>query len=268
MTKLFKYTSKLGFSILIPQDWGEPSENVENIDLVEKERERQAKWLNIKESKNLTDKPFALFLATVEGLGTGFLTFRATIRRYFYDNMLPKLTHDKTYPLQMKFLAPLVYHLSESERSRKTSATELLLLLQAMTDRDRLQAKEKLGGQSGYLQLSDNKNQNRAMLSVVKLNLKEHMTAIELYKAYKQSLPVWFWSGIPDKIRKIKNITADEQEIVVVENYLYLEEPESVDAYGVKGNTGWVINCSSVVSWPKYRNLFDGIIESFCIEHT
>ena len=40
MTRLHNYTSKIGFSILVPDGWGY-NENLEKIELAEKERERQ-----------------------------------------------------------------------------------------------------------------------------------------------------------------------------------------------------------------------------------
>jgi len=164
----------------------------------------------------------------------------------------------------MKFLLiPHEYVLKERE---EITATRLLITLQRMTDKQRLQAKEDLGLQMGYFIAADDDNKlDYPNMTIFNFNMRAGRTAFELYKIYKQSLPVWFWSGIPDKGKTIRNKTVDREEIKLVENYLTYTELDSLDAYATKGTTGWVISCTAH-NFHKYKNLFSKMIESFCIE--
>lgn len=271
MTRFHKYTSKMGFSVLVPDAWGY-NENVEKIDLAEKERERQENWLHIGDDLEPGEKNARIMIEVTKGLSTAVQAVKLIGRNTFYNTFMQECSkqpddivfRDKTNVAQMKFLLiPHEYVLKERE---EITATRLLITLQRMTDKQRLQAKEDLGLQMGYFIAADDDNKlDYPTMTIFNFNMRAGRTAFELYKIYKQSLPVWFWSGIPDKGKTVRNKTVDREEIKLVENYLTYTELDSLDAYATKGTTGWVINCTAR-NFHKYKKLFSKMIESFCIE--
>ena len=95
--------------------------------------------------------------------------------------------------------------------------------------------------------------------------MRVNATSSQLYSIYQRSLPVWFWSGIPDKVKTAKNKTVDNGEITVVEDYLEFNRPESLSVYATKDTTGWVISCNDLYI-HHYKSLFEKMIESFRVE--
>ncbi len=272
MARLRTYTSKMGFSILIPDGW-EYNENLEKIDLAEKERERQGK-------QHPDDPPLAqnakMFLHTLEGATTTMQMVVGTGRKAFYETLLRECqkkgrlaSFDPDCRSQMRFLQQAVDFAATMNIPNPACLSMLgrLLILQKMTDEQRLQRKKELGFQEGFFVLHSPDNPDRPNIVITKFSMRSHKSASELYITYKQSLPAVFWSGIPDKIESIKNKAADNGEIELVENYVVPKEPESIDAYAVRGTTGWVINCfTTTFSVSKYKKLFSKIIDSFSIE--
>ena len=269
MTKLHEYASRLGFSVLIPDGWSY-DESTEKVDLSEKERERQKKWLEIGGGSE-AEKAAKMFIETLPG-PTGLQAVRATFRKAFYDTFLKEcakipaniLARDKTNVAQMRFL--LTAHNEASKDWTEISATTLLITLQKMTDNKRLQAKEELGSQLGYFIVGDGDNSDSPYMTILKFAMRAARSSIELYLLYKRSLPVWFWSGIPDKGRAIKNKTVDGGEVVAVDNYLTYSDTDSIYAYAVKGTTGWVISCTAL-NFHKYKGIFNKLVESFRVQH-
>jgi len=271
MAKLHEYASRLGFSVMIPDSWGY-NENTEKVDLSEKERERQKKWLEVGKDSGTAEKAALMFVETLSGLSTGVQGLEAMSRKIFYEVFLGEcakgpvdiLARDKTNAAQMKFL--LTAHREASRDWTEISATILLITLQKMTDSERLRAKENLSSQLGYFIVGDDNNSDSPYMTILKFGMGAVRTPAELYPIYKRSLPVWFWSGIPDKVRAIKNKTVDSGEVMVVDNYLTYTDPYSINAYAVKGTTGWVISCTAL-NFHKYKGLFSKLVESFRVQH-
>ncbi len=69
MAKLRDYTSRLGFSVMIPASWGY-NENTEKVDLSAKEQERQNKWLEVGKGSAVAEKAAMMFVETLSGLST------------------------------------------------------------------------------------------------------------------------------------------------------------------------------------------------------
>jgi hypothetical protein len=270
MTTLHGYTSEVGFSVLVPDTWGY-NENVEKIDLTEKERERQENWLNIGNDLEPGEKNARIMIEVSKVLSTALQAVKLIERNTFYNTFMQECSkqpdhivfRDKTNVAQLKFL--LIPHENVLKEREEITATRLLITLQRMTDKQRLQAKEDLGLQMGYFIVADDSNElDYPAMTIFKFSMKAGRTASELYKIYKQSLPVWFWSGIPDKGKTVRNKTVDRKEIILIENYLTYAGPDSLDAYATKGTTGWVINCMAH-NFHKYEKLFSKMIESFCV---
>lgn len=272
MARLHEYASRLDFSVMIPDGWGY-YENTEKVDLSEKERERQKKWLEVGKGSGTAEKATLMFVETVSGLSTGVQGVVASSRKIFYEAFLGKcakgpvdiLARDKTIAAQMKFL--LTAHKEALGDWTEISATTLLITLQKMTDSERLRAKKDLGSQLGYFIVGDDNSSDHPYMTILKFDMGGVRTAVELYSIYKRSLPVWFWSGIPDKVRAIKNKTVDDGEVMVVDNYLTYADTDSIYAYAVKGTTGWVIICTAI-NFHKYTRLFNKLVENFRVQHT
>ena len=111
MTKVHMYASRLGFSVMIPDNWGY-GENTEQVNLSEKEQERQKKWLEVGKDSGTAEKAALMFVETLSGLSTGVQGLVATSRKVFYEAFLGEcakgpadiLARDKTNVAQMKFL--------------------------------------------------------------------------------------------------------------------------------------------------------------------
>jgi len=256
---------------MIPDSWGH-NENTDRMDLSEKEEERQKKWLEVGKDAGTAEKAALMFVETLSGLSTGVQCLVATSRKVFYEAFLAEcakgpvdiLARDKTNAAQMKFL--LAPHKEASRDWTEISATTLLITLQKLTDSERLQAKVELGSQLGYFIVGDDSNSDSPYMTIMKFGMKAVKTSVELYSIYKRSLPVWFWSGIPDKVRAIKNKTVDGGEMMAVDNYLTYSDTDSIYAYAVKGTTGWVISCTAL-SFHKYKGIFNKLVDSFCVQH-
>ncbi|MBI2846864.1 MAG: hypothetical protein HYX82_03185 [Chloroflexi bacterium] len=272
MAKMHPYISKLGFSILIPDGW-DYTENLDKIDMAEKERESQKKWLLIKDGPDSPEKAAKMFLEMLGGMSTGMQVVIATSRKVFYEELLilgverPKGSiFDKSTATQIQFLL-LPHEIALKEWSGKLTATRLLITLQELTEEARLRAKEHLGFQEGYFIVANEKNPDHPAMTVVKLSMRENQTSSQLYSIYHQCLPVWFWSGIPDKVKTVKNKTVDNGEMTVVENYLSFNETDSLSIYAAKGMTGWVISCTGLgFNFHHHKSLFEKMIESFRVE--
>ncbi len=270
MAKLRDYTSRLGFSVMIPASWGY-NENTEKVDLSAKEQERQNKWLEVGKGSAVAEKAAMMFVETLSGLSTAVQCIEATGRKVFYETFLAEcvkgpvdvLARDKTNAAQMNFL--LAPHREALKDWTEISATTLLITLQKLTDSERLQAKVELGSQLGYFIVGDNNNSDSPYMTVLKFGMMAVKTSVELYSLYKRSLPVWFWSGIPDKVRAIKNRTVDGGEVMAADNYLTYSDTASIYAYAVKGTTGWAIICTAS-NFHKYKGMFNKLVESFRIQ--
>jgi hypothetical protein len=277
MAKMHPYTSRLGFSILIPDGW-DYIENVDEIDMAEKERESQKKWLPIRNEPDSPDKAARIFIEMTSIMSTGMQVMDAFGRKLRYDKLLmlclerPKGTiFDKSAAKQIEFL--LSHHeIASQEWNGKLTATRLLITLQQLTEEARLRAKESLGYQVGYFIVSKEgdirkESEPPPAMTITKFSMRGNETSSQLYSLYQQSLPVWFWSGIPDKVKTVKNNTVDNGEMTVVENHLAFNEPNSLTAYATKSATGWVICCTDLVhDLHCHKSLFEKMIESFRVE--
>jgi hypothetical protein len=237
-----------------------------------KEQERQNKWFEVGKGSAVAEKAALMFVETLSGLSTSVQCLVAISRKVFYEAFLAEcakgpvdiLARDKTNAAQMKFL--LAPHKEASKDWTEISATTLLITLQKMTDSDRLQAKKELGSQLGYFIVGDDNNSDSPYMTIVKFGMRAARSSVELYSIYKRSLPVWFWSGIPDKVKAIKNKTVDGGEVMAVDNYLTYSDTDSIYAYAVKGTTGWVISCTSL-NFHKYKGVFNKLAESLRVQH-
>jgi len=277
MAKMYPYISKLGFSILIPNGW-DYIENVDKIDIAEKERESQKKWLLIKNESDSPEKAAKMFIEMMRVMSTGMQVMDAFGRKAYYDKLLmlcwerPKGgIFDKSAAKQIEFL--LSHHeIALKEWNGKLTATRLLITLQQLTEEARLQAKESLGYQVGYFIVGSGGDieKNPApppAMTIIKFSMRGNETSSQLYSLYQQSLPVWFWSGISDKVKTVNNLTVDNGEMTVVENYLEFNKPESLSVYATKDTTGWVISCNDLnFNFHHYKGLFEKMIESFRVE--
>jgi hypothetical protein len=251
MAKMYPYISKLGFSILIPDGW-DYVENADKIDMAETERESQNKWLLIKNEPDSPEKAAKMFIEITGVMSTGMQVMDAFRRKAYYDKLLmlcwerPKGgTLDKSAAKQIEFL--LSHHeIASKEWNGKLTATRLLIILQQLTEEARLRAKQSLGYQAGYFIVGNEKNPDHPTMTIIKFSTRGNETSAQLYSLYHQSLPVWFWSGIHDKVETVKNNTVDNGEMTVVENYTAFNEPDSLSAYATKGTTGWVISCNDL----------------------
>ena len=270
MAKLRDYASGLGFSVMIPDTWVH-NENAEIVDLFGKEQDRQEKWLEVGKDAGTAEKAALMFVETLSGLSTGVQGLVAVGRKVFYEEFLGEcakgsvdiLARDKTSAAQMKFL--LATHKEALKDWTELSATTLLITLQKITDSERLQAKKELGSQLGYFIVGDDSSDSPYM-TVLKFGMRAVRSSNELYSLHKRSLPVWFWSGIPDKGRVIKNKTVDCGEMMLVDNYLTYSDTDSIYAYAVKGTTGWVVTCTAL-NFHKYKGIFNKLVESFRVQH-
>jgi hypothetical protein len=277
MAKMHPYISKLGFSILIPDGW-DYIENLDRIDMAEKERESQGKWLLIKNEPDSPDKAARIFIEITSVMSTGMQAMDAFGRKLFYDKLLmlylerPKgAIFDKSAAKQIEFL--LSHHeIALKEWNGKLTATRLLVTLQQLTEEARLRAKESLDYQVGYFIVSkegDIKKESdppRAM-TITKFSMRGNETSSQLYSLYQQSLPVWFWSGISDKVKTVKNNTVDNGEMTVVEHYLESNRPESLSVYATEHTTGWVICCTDFMhDFHRHKSVFEKMIESLRVE--
>jgi len=274
MAKMYPYISKLGFSILIPDGW-DYIENVDKIDIAEKERESQKKWLLIKSEPDSPEKAAKMFIEMTGVMSTGMQVMGAFSRKAYYDKLLmlcwerPKGgIFDNSAAKQIEFLLSH-YEIALKEWDGKLTATRLLITMQQLTEEARLLAKESLGYQVGYFIVSNEKKSSHPALTIIKFSMRGNETSSQLHSIYQRSLPVWFWSGIPDKVKTVKNKTVDNGEMTVVENYLEFNEPESLGVYATKDTTGWVISCDDLyLNFHQYESLFEKMIESFRIEQT
>lgn len=272
MAKMQPYISKLGFSILIPDSW-DYIENLDKIDMVEKERESQKKWLLIKDEPDSPEKAAKMFFEIMGGMSTGMQVMIAVGRKAFYDKLLilgeerPKGSiFDKSAATQIQFLLSQ-HEIALKDWNGKLTATRLLITLQQLTEEARLRAKEYLGFQEGYFIVDNEKNPDHPAMTIVKFSMRGNVTSSQLYSIHQQCLPVWFWSGIPDKVKTVKNKTVDNGEMTVLENYLEFNKPESLSVYATKGTTGWVISCNDLyLNFHHYKSLFEKMIESFRVE--
>ncbi len=272
MAKMHPYISKLGFSILIPDGW-DYIENLDKIDIAEKERESQEKWLLIKDEPDSPEKAAKMFFEIMGGMSTGMQVMIAFNRKNFYDKLLilggerPKGSiFDKSAAKQIQFLLS-EHEIALKEWNGKLTATRLLITLQQLTEEARLRLKESLGYQVGYFIVDNEKKSSHPALTVIKFSMRGNETSSQLYSIYQRSLPVWFWSGIPDKVKTAKNKTVDNGEITVVEDYLEFNRPESLSVYATKDTTGWVISCNDLYSnFHHYKSLFEKMIEGFRVE--
>jgi hypothetical protein len=277
MAKMHPYISKLGFSMLIPDGW-DYIENVDKIDMTEKERESQKKWLLVKGEPDSPEKAARMFLEIMGGMSTGIQAMIAFNRRNFYDKLLtlcwerPKGgISDKSAAKQTQFLLSQ-HEIALREWNGKLTATRLLITLQELTEEARLRAKESLGYQVGYFIMNSGGDIEKIpvpppAMTIIKFNMMGNETSSQLYSLYQQSLPVWFWSGIPDKVKTVKNNTVDNGELTVVEHYLEFNKPESLSAYATEDRTGWVISCDDLyLDFHHYKSLFEKMIESFRVE--
>lgn len=279
MAKMHPYISQLGFSILLPDGW-DYIENVVKIDMVEKERESKKKWLLIKNEPDSPDKAVKIFMEMVSVMSTGMQAMEAYGRKLQYDKLLmlsferPKgAILDKSAAKQIEFL--LSHHeIATKEWNGKLTATRLLITLQQLTEEARLRAKESLGYQLGYSIVSkegDIKEEPDLppAMTITKFSMRGNETSSQLYSLYQQSLPVWFWSGIPNKVKTVKNNTVDNSEMTVVEHYLEFNRPESLSVYATEDTTGWVICCTDFMhDFRRHKSVFEKMIESFCVEQT
>ena len=277
MAKMYPYASKLGFSILVPDGW-DYTENLDKIDVAEKERESQRKWLLIKDEPDSPDKAGRIFIETMSVMTTGMQSMHAFGRKGFYDKLLmlnaerPKgAILDKSAAKQIEFL--LSHHeIASKEWNGKLTATRLLITLQQLTEEARLRAKESLGYQAGYFTVGkegDIKKQSelQPVMTITKFGMRGKQTSSQLYSLYQQSLPVWFWSGIPDKVKTVKNNTVDNGEMTVVEHYLGFNRSESLSVYATDDTTGWVIWCTDfMLDSLRHKSVFEKMIRSFCVE--
>jgi len=279
MAKMHLYTSRLGFSILIPDGW-DYIENVDKIDMAEKERESKKKWLLIKNEPDSPDKAVKIFMEMVSVMSTGMQAMDAFGRKVTYDKLLMLCWErpkggilDKSSAKQIEFL--LSHHeIASQEWNGKLTATRLLITLQQLTEEARLRAKESLGYQVGYFIVDGGGDIEKnpvppPAMTITKFSMQRNETSSQLYSLYQQSLPVWFWSGIPDKVRTVKNNTVDNGEMTVVEHYLEFNRPESLSVYVTEDTTGWVICCTDLVhDFRRHKRVFQKMIESFCVEQT
>lgn len=277
MAKMHPYISKLGFSILIPDGW-DHIENVDKIDMAEKERESQKKWLLIKNEPDSPEKAGKMFMQMTGVMSTGMQVMDALGRKLYYDKLLmlcwerPKGgIFDKSASKQIEFL--LSHHeIASKEWNGKLTATRLLITLQQLTEEARLRAKESLGYQVGYFIVDKEGDIEKnpvppPAMTITKFSMRGNETSSQLYSLYQQSLPVWFWSGIPDKVKTVKNNTVDNGEMTVVENYWAFNEPNSLSAYATKGATGWVVCCTDFIyDFHRHKSVFEKMIESFRAE--
>jgi len=277
MAKMHPYISKLGFSILIPDGWNY-IENVDQIDMAEKERESQKKWLLIKGEPDSPEKAAKMFIEIMGGMSSGMQVMDAFGRKAYYDKLLmlcwerPKGgIFDKSAAKQIEFL--LSHHeIASKEWNGKLTATRLLITLQQLTEEARLRAKESLGYQVGYFIVDGGGDIEKnpvppPAMTIIKFSMRGNETSSQLYSLYQQSLPVWFWSGIPDKVKIVKNNTVDNGEMTVVENCWAFNEPNSLSAYATRGATGWVISCTDFIyDFHRHKSVFEKVIESFRVE--
>lgn len=277
MAKMYPYISKLGFSILIPDGW-EYIENADKIDMAEKERESQNKWLLIKNEPDSPVKATNMFMEMVRVMSTGMQAMEALGRKLQYDKLLmlcwerPKGgIFDKSAAKQIEFL--LSHHeIASKEWNGKLTATRLLITLQQLTEEARLRAKESLGYQVGYFNVGKEedikeKSDPPLAMTITKFSMRGNETSSQLYSLYQQSLPVWFWSGIPNKVKTLKNNTVDNGEMTVVEHYLEFNKPESLSVYATEDTMGWVICCTDFMhDFHRHKSVFEKMIESFCVE--
>ena len=277
MAKMYPYASKLGFSILIPDGW-DYIENLDKIHVAEKERESQRKWLLIKDEPDSPDKAGRIFIEITSVMSTGMQAMDAFGRKGFYDKLLmlhlerPKgAILDKSAAKQIEFLLSH-YDIATKEWNGKLTATRLLITLQQLTEEARLRAKESLAYQVGYSIVSkegDIKKESDLppVMTITKFSMRANQTSSQLYSLYQQSLPVWFWSGIPNKVKTVNNNTVDNGEMTVVEHYLEFNRPESLSAYATEDTTGWVICCTDFMhDFHRHKSVFAKMIESFCVE--
>ncbi len=277
MAKMHPYASKLGFSILIPDGW-DYVENLDKIDMAEKERESQKKWLLTRNEPDSPDKAVKIFMEMVSVMSTGMQAMEAYGRKLQYDKLLmlclerPKgAIFDKSAAKQIEFLLSQ-HEIASKEWNGKLTATRLLITLQQLTEEARLRAKESLGYQVGYFIVSkegDIKKESDPLptMTIIKFSMRGNETSSQLYLLYQQSLPVWFWSGIPDNVKTVKNNTVDNGEMTVVEHYLEFNRPESLSAYATKDTTGWVVCCTDLkYHFHRNKSVFEKMIESFCVE--
>lgn len=254
------FVSKLGFSISVPDGW-HWSENFEKSNLAEDEKERQKEWQNSAANENLSDKEKILKLLwdTFRGLdGNQFL--HAVGRKMFYDKLLSK--HGKIYQMQQNILQPVIDTLKNSPGFEEITTAGLRIYLQRMTNELRLQAKEKLYLLEGFAAIGEDNNEDNPCLKVYKFMIQNIKTPVELYQNYMQAMPIWFWSGIPDKLKTIKNDFVDMGEIVIVESYRMLTEPDIIYASAIVGTTGWIITGFSTARFPKYITIFLQMVNS------
>jgi len=272
MAKMHPYVSKLGFSILIPDGW-DYIENLDKIDVAEKERESQKKWLVLKDEPDSPGKAPKMFFEMMGGMSTGMQVMIAFNRKNFYDKLLilgeerPKWgIFDKASKQIVQWLLSQ-HEIALKEWNGKLTATRLLITLQELTEEARLRAKGYLGFQVGHFIVDNEKKSSHPALTVIKFSMRGNETSSQLYSIYQRSLPVWFWSGIPDKVKTAKNKTVDNDEITVVEHYLEFNRPESLSVYATKDTTGWVISCDDLyLNFHHYKSLFEKMIESFRVE--
>ena len=277
MAKMYPYISELGFSILIPDGW-DYIENVDKIDMAEKERESQKKWLLIKNEPDSPDKAVKMYIEMMKVMSTGMQVMDALGRKLHYDKLLmlcwerPKGgIFDKSAAKQIEFL--LSHHeIASKEWNGKLTATRLLITLQQLTEEARLRARESLGYQVGYFivgkeGVTKKDSDPPPAMTITKFSMRGNEMSSQLYSLYQQSLPVWFWSGIPDKVKTVKNNTVNNGEMTVVENYLAFNEPNSLSAYATKGAAGWVICCTDLIyGFHRHKGVFEKMIESFRVE--
>ena len=277
MAKMHLYTSQLGFSILIPDGW-DYIENVDRIDMVEKERESQKKWLLTKNEPDSPDKAGRIFMEMVSVMSTGMQAMEAYGRKLQYDKLLmlsferPKgAILDKSSAKHIEFLLSQ-HEIASKEWNAKLTATRLLITLQQLTEEPRLRAKERMGYQMGYSIVSKEGDIKKGpdlppAMTITKFSMRGNETSSQLYSLYQQSLPVWFWSGIPNKVKTVKNNTVDNGEMTVAEHYLEFNRPESLSVYATEDTTGWVIYCTDFMhDFRRYKSVLEKMIESFSVE--
>jgi hypothetical protein len=274
MAKMRQFVSKLGFSILIPDGW-DHVENLDRIDVAQTERESHNRCLLAKSEPDSPDKATRVFLEITKGLSTGIQAMDALRRKMYYDKLLMLCSDrpkggifDKSAAKQATFL--LSHHdIALQEWNGKLTATRLLITLHTLTEDERLRAKECLQYQEGYFTVGTEQNGNQPNMTIVKFSTRENETSARLYSLYRQSLPPWFWSGIPDKIETVKSATSDNREMTTAEHYAELARPDSLSAYATRGATGWVIDCTDLTyNFHHYKSLFQKMIESFRADQT